>query len=75
MLADTCYNNRTATQPTDTTVDCDPKIYLGWMGSDAHKNILTSAELVPSKFIRYSAGNALNNIRSYTGGLKDEQTL
>jgi hypothetical protein len=36
---------------------------------------MISSELVPSKFIRYSAGNALNNIRSYTGGLKDQQNV
>lgn len=71
---DNCYIN-TTTADASTLSDCDPKIYIGWQGSDAKKNIMISSELVPSKFIRYSAGNALNNIRSYTGGLKDQQDV
>ncbi|CEP03896.1 Uncharacterized protein PBTT_06870 [Plasmodiophora brassicae] len=54
--------------------NCDPTIYVGWAGTDKNGQMLTSSDIVPSQFIKYSIPSFWNNIASYGGGLQENNT-
>lgn len=58
-----------------SSLDCDPKFYITWFGTDKDKRQLKSSNLAMSKFKQYSIGSLYNSAKdifnSTIGTLKD----
>lgn len=46
-----------------SSVDCDPKFYITWFGTDKDKRQLKSSNLAMSKFKQYSIGSLYNSAK------------